>query len=46
MRGIPVLERADGSLWAYDDVVLIGLYHELAPDAMVRCVVIGKDPAA
>lgn len=45
MQPIPVLERADGSLWAYDDAATIALYRELAPDATVLCDVIGKDPA-
>jgi len=44
MEPIAVLERADGSLWAYDDAALMAAYHVLAPDARVACLVIGKDP--
>lgn len=43
--GVPiaVIERSDGSLWTYDDVHLIAVYHELAPIAMVRVVIVGQD---
>ena len=44
MDPIAVLERGDGSLWAYDDAALMATYHVLAPDARVACLVIGKDP--
>jgi hypothetical protein len=40
------LERADGRLMAYDDTAIVALYHELAPEAAVRCIVIGVDPAS
>jgi len=43
MTPICVLERADGTLWAYDDAHLITLYHELAPARRVRCAIIGKE---
>lgn len=43
MEAIAVLERADGSLWAYDDAALIAAYHLMAPNARLRCHVIGKD---
>lgn len=45
MALVPVLERADGSLWAYDDASLMTLYHRYAPAATVRLIVIGHDPA-
>jgi len=44
MTPICVLERSDGSLWAYDDAHLITLYHQLAPARRVRCAIIGSDP--
>lgn len=44
MYEIPVLERHDGSLWAYDDPVLMNLYHRYAPDAKLIVAIIGKDP--
>lgn len=40
-----VLQRADDSLWAYDDASLVTLYHRYAPAATVRMVVIGHDAA-
>jgi hypothetical protein len=45
MTPIAVLERVDGSLWTYNDAMLVTLYHELAPDALVQVVIIGHDPA-
>lgn len=44
MQAIAVLERADGSVWAYDDTAIMAAYHVLAPDARVACLVIGRDP--
>lgn len=35
-QAVMVLERRDGSLWSYDDVHAITLYHELAPLAMIH----------
>jgi len=45
MTPVCVLERSDGTLWAYDDAHLITLYHQLAPARRVRCAIIGSDPA-
>lgn len=45
MREIAVLEGTVGSLWTYDDTAMVQLYHELAPEAQVQCVIIGRDPA-
>jgi len=44
MQAIPVLERADGSVWAYDDTAIMAAYHVLAPEANVAVLVIGRDP--
>lgn len=41
---ICVLERSDGTLWAYDDIHLVSLYQALVPDLVLLCVVIGSDP--
>lgn len=41
---ITVLERPGGILQAWDDVHLIATYRDLAPDAMLRVVIIGTDP--
>lgn len=40
---ITVLETADGRLWTYDDVHTVAAYHDLAPTAMLRVVMIGRD---
>ena len=40
---IAVLETADGRFWTYDDVHKVVVYHERAPLAMLRVVIIGKD---
>lgn len=45
MTAIPVLQRVDGSLWAYDDAGTIALYRVFAPTATVRVGIIGTDPA-
>lgn len=41
---ITVLERPGGILQAYDDVHLVATYRDLAPDALLRVVIIGSDP--
>jgi len=45
MSLIPVLQRADGSLWAYADVATVALYRRFAPTATVRVAVIGSNLA-
>ena len=42
---IPVLERSDGSLWAYDDAAFVSMCHRFAPAATLHVAIIGSDPA-
>jgi len=44
LETIPVLERADGSVWAYDDAAYVAAFQALAPNANITVSVIGKDP--
>lgn len=41
---IPVLERADGSLWTYENVPILTLFHEMASLARLQVVIVGTDP--
>src|SRR5690606_708774 len=41
---MPVLRRSDGTLWAYDDVTFVTLFHRYAPAATVHVAIIGTDP--
>jgi len=43
MQAIPVIEELDGTLFAFDDLNRISLYHRFAPDAIVRCLVLDGD---
>src|SRR5690606_41303849 len=40
---IPVIEHADGSLWTYENVPILTLFHEMASLARLKVVVIASE---
>lgn len=40
---IPVVEYADGSLWTYENVPMLTLFHEMASLARLKVVIIGSE---
>lgn len=41
---IPVIERSDGTLWTYENVPMLTLFHEMASLARLQVVIIASDP--